>query len=83
MVGTPVVSCPFSVKCTPHQAVVGLPQQHPALKQPSRPMKWPMAMPGAKASAVRVWPDDERRYDGKLLSDHAPVEVELEIPTKS
>jgi endonuclease/exonuclease/phosphatase family metal-dependent hydrolase len=38
---------------------------------------------GAKASAVRVWPDDERRYDGKLLSDHAPVEVELEIPTKS
>jgi endonuclease/exonuclease/phosphatase family metal-dependent hydrolase len=33
---------------------------------------------GAKASAVRAWPDDERRYDGKLLSDHAPVEVEIE-----
>jgi len=26
-----------------------------------------------------VWPDDERRYDGKLLSDHAPVEVEIDV----
>ena len=33
---------------------------------------------GAKTSAVRVWPDEERRFDGRLLSDHAPVEVELE-----
>jgi endonuclease/exonuclease/phosphatase family metal-dependent hydrolase len=33
----------------------------------------------AETSAVRVWPDDERRYDGKLLSDHAPVEVELKL----
>ncbi len=30
---------------------------------------------GGKASEVRVWADDERRYDGKLLSDHAPVEA--------
>ena len=34
---------------------------------------------GAETSAVRVWSDDERRYDGKLLSDHAPVEVELKL----
>jgi len=34
---------------------------------------------GAATSKVRVWPDDERRYDGKLLSDHAPVEVEIEL----
>jgi len=34
---------------------------------------------GAPASKVRVWPDDERRYDGKLLSDHAPVEVDVEV----
>ena len=34
---------------------------------------------GAKTSAVRVWPDDERRYGGKLLSDHAPVEVDVEV----
>jgi endonuclease/exonuclease/phosphatase family metal-dependent hydrolase len=34
---------------------------------------------GAKTSAVRAWPDDDRRYDGKLLSDHAPVEVDLEV----
>jgi endonuclease/exonuclease/phosphatase family metal-dependent hydrolase len=32
---------------------------------------------GTTPSAVRVWPDDERRFDGKLLSDHAPVELEL------
>jgi endonuclease/exonuclease/phosphatase family metal-dependent hydrolase len=32
---------------------------------------------GGKASEVRVWADDERRYDGKLLSDHAPVELQL------
>jgi endonuclease/exonuclease/phosphatase family metal-dependent hydrolase len=34
---------------------------------------------GAETSVVRVWSDDERRYDGKLLSDHAPVEVELKV----
>lgn len=34
---------------------------------------------GAKASAVRVWSEDERRHDGRLLSDHAPVEVEVEL----
>jgi len=33
---------------------------------------------GAKSSKVRVWPDDERRYNGNLLSDHAPVEVEID-----
>jgi len=34
---------------------------------------------GAKTSAVRVWPDDDRRYGGRLLSDHAPVEVDLDV----
>jgi len=34
---------------------------------------------GAPTSSVRVWADDERRYDGKLLSDHAPVEVEVSL----
>ncbi len=34
---------------------------------------------GAEASAVRVWSDDERRYSGKLLSDHAPVEIDLKV----
>jgi endonuclease/exonuclease/phosphatase family metal-dependent hydrolase len=34
---------------------------------------------GAKTSAVRVWPDEDRRYGGKLLSDHAPVEIDLEV----
>jgi endonuclease/exonuclease/phosphatase family metal-dependent hydrolase len=32
---------------------------------------------GGKASEMRVWGDDERMYDGKLLSDHAPVELQL------
>src|SRR5207237_10122371 len=34
---------------------------------------------GAKTSTVRVWPDDERRYNGRLLSDHAPVEVDVDL----
>jgi endonuclease/exonuclease/phosphatase family metal-dependent hydrolase len=32
---------------------------------------------GAAAATVRVWPDAEREYHGRLLSDHAPVEVEF------
>ena len=32
---------------------------------------------GASCSATRVLPDEWRRHDGALLSDHAPVEVEL------
>jgi endonuclease/exonuclease/phosphatase family metal-dependent hydrolase len=34
---------------------------------------------GAAAKSVRVWPDSEREYNGRLLSDHAPVDVELDI----
>jgi len=34
---------------------------------------------GAPASPLRVWPDERRRRpDGTLLSDHAPVELEIE-----
>jgi len=33
---------------------------------------------GAKSSVVRAWPDEDRRFDGKILSDHAPVEVDIE-----
>ena len=32
---------------------------------------------GAKAGPVEVWPVERRRVDGRLLSDHAPVEVEV------
>ena len=35
---------------------------------------------GAQVSEPRVWPADRRRRaDGTLLSDHAPVEVEIEL----
>jgi len=35
---------------------------------------------GAQASEPRVWPPERRtRADGTLLSDHAPVEVEVEL----
>jgi hypothetical protein len=27
-------------------------------------------------SPLRRWPAERRRHDGRLLSDHAPVEVE-------
>lgn len=32
---------------------------------------------GADAGELRRWPSERRRYDGRLLSDHAPVEVEI------
>jgi endonuclease/exonuclease/phosphatase family metal-dependent hydrolase len=32
---------------------------------------------GGRASEVRVWSEDDRSYDGKLLSDHAPIEIQL------
>jgi endonuclease/exonuclease/phosphatase family metal-dependent hydrolase len=32
---------------------------------------------GAVASAVRGWPDEQRSHGGRLLSDHAPVELEI------
>jgi endonuclease/exonuclease/phosphatase family metal-dependent hydrolase len=32
---------------------------------------------GAKTSTPRRWPTERRRIDGHLLSDHAPVEVDL------
>lgn len=32
---------------------------------------------GARAAAAVRWPDDRRRLDGRLLSDHAPVEVRV------
>ena len=32
---------------------------------------------GAAASPVRRWPDARRERDGRLLSDHAPVEVDV------
>jgi endonuclease/exonuclease/phosphatase family metal-dependent hydrolase len=32
---------------------------------------------GADAAAAEVWADARRRLDGRLLSDHAPVEVLL------
>jgi endonuclease/exonuclease/phosphatase family metal-dependent hydrolase len=34
---------------------------------------------GARVAPMRVWPDERRRRsDGTLLSDHAPVELEIE-----
>lgn len=32
---------------------------------------------GAPAGELHVWPDERRAYDGALLSDHAPIEVEI------
>jgi len=33
----------------------------------------------AIATSVNVWPDEARMYNGKLLSDHAPVEADVEL----
>ncbi len=32
---------------------------------------------GASSTPVRCWPDERRAYDGRLLSDHAPVELDV------
>jgi endonuclease/exonuclease/phosphatase family metal-dependent hydrolase len=32
---------------------------------------------GGQPSAVRTWPDERRRLDGMLLSDHSPIELDL------
>ena len=32
---------------------------------------------GAPVSPVRRWPDAQRAHDDRLLSDHAPVEVDV------
>lgn len=33
---------------------------------------------GAAVSAIRRWPDEQRARGGRLLSDHAPVEIDVE-----
>jgi endonuclease/exonuclease/phosphatase family metal-dependent hydrolase len=33
---------------------------------------------GAPTGPIRVWPEAQRRVDGRLLSDHAPVELDIE-----
>ncbi len=32
---------------------------------------------GANVSPLRLWPDDQRRHGDRLLSDHAPVELDI------
>jgi endonuclease/exonuclease/phosphatase family metal-dependent hydrolase len=36
----------------------------------------------AAATSVRLWTDDERTYKGRILSDHAPLEVVVELRPK-
>ena len=33
---------------------------------------------GGSPAPLLVWPPERRRFDGRLLSDHAPVEVTIE-----
>jgi endonuclease/exonuclease/phosphatase family metal-dependent hydrolase len=33
---------------------------------------------GPRSGHVKRWPDERRRFEGRLLSDHAPVEVTIE-----
>ena len=33
---------------------------------------------GAPATPLRRWPDEQRAHDDRLLSDHAPVELDVE-----
>jgi endonuclease/exonuclease/phosphatase family metal-dependent hydrolase len=46
----------------------------------TKPVSWidQVLVRGARASPAHRWPDERRRLNGKLLSDHAPVEVTIE-----
>ena len=46
----------------------------------SRPISWidQILVRGARAGHVKRWPDERRSFEGRLLSDHAPVEVTIE-----
>ena len=63
-----------------------LPPSSPALQALSS-AEWGFSAPGpyidhivvrgAEVSELRVWPEERRALDGRLLSDHAPVELDL------
>ena len=46
----------------------------------SKPIAWidQVLVRGARSGPAHRWPDERRRVDGRLLSDHAPVEVRIE-----
>jgi endonuclease/exonuclease/phosphatase family metal-dependent hydrolase len=46
----------------------------------TKPISWidQVLVRGARAGHAHRWPDERRRLHGKLLSDHAPVEVTIE-----
>jgi endonuclease/exonuclease/phosphatase family metal-dependent hydrolase len=46
----------------------------------SKPISWidQVLVRGARTGHAHRWPDEWRRVDGRLLSDHAPVEVTIE-----
>jgi endonuclease/exonuclease/phosphatase family metal-dependent hydrolase len=46
----------------------------------SKPISWidQVLVRGARTGPAHRWPDHRRRVDGRLLSDHAPVEVTIE-----
>ena len=46
----------------------------------SKPISWidQILVRGAEAGHVKRWPDERRLFEGRLLSDHAPVEVTIE-----
>jgi endonuclease/exonuclease/phosphatase family metal-dependent hydrolase len=46
----------------------------------TKPIAWldQVLVRGAPSTPARRWPDERRWVDGKLLSDHAPVEVTIE-----
>ena len=45
----------------------------------TKPIAWldQVLVRGAPSTPAHRWPDERRRLDGKLLSDHAPVEVTI------
>jgi endonuclease/exonuclease/phosphatase family metal-dependent hydrolase len=66
------------VNVTPERSKV-LPNLGPGFSSPVPASIDQILVRGAESSTSRVWAEEERRYGSKLLSDHAPVELTIEL----
>jgi endonuclease/exonuclease/phosphatase family metal-dependent hydrolase len=66
------------VNVTPERSEV-LPNLGPGFSSPVPASIDQILVRDAVGSTARIWAEEERRYGSKLLSDHAPVELTIEL----
>ncbi len=67
---TVVIAGDFNVEA-PEAALLGYSEPGPGIDH--------IVVRGAAASPLRIWPDADRNRTGMLLSDHAPIELDLDL----